>query len=134
MNVYQAQKALDNAAKAVRPGGVIVWVGACEEGFGESVFERWLSEAKSSKDLIDRVKANFELGGHKAAAIALVLDKCEVIMVSKLPESDASKLFVKPCADLDSALAAALGKAGPGAKVLVMPYGGSTLPGLVPAT
>jgi nickel-dependent lactate racemase len=133
INVYQAQKALDNAAKAVRPGGVIIWVGACEEGFGESVFERWLTEAASPKDLIDRVKADFELGGHKAAAIALVLERCEVLMVSRLPESEAAKLFVRPFGDLQSALAAALEKAGPGSKVLVMPYGGSTLPGLVPA-
>ncbi|MDR1657060.1 MAG: nickel-dependent lactate racemase [Deltaproteobacteria bacterium] len=133
INVYQAQKALDNAAKAVRPGGVIVWVGACEEGFGEAVFERWLNEAANPKDLIERVKADFELGGHKAAAIALVLQRCDVFLVSKLPEATAEKLFVKPFHDLDGALKAALDRVGPGGKVLVMPYGGSTLPELVPA-
>lgn len=133
INVYQAQKALDNAAKAVRPGGVIVWVGACEEGFGEDVFEKWLNDASSHKDLIDRVKTDFELGGHKAAAIALVLERCKVLMVSKLPEAMARKLFVEPFQDLPTALKAALSHVRPEAKVLVMPYGGSTLPGLVPA-
>ena len=84
INIYQAQKALDNAAKAVRPGGVIVWVGACDEGYGEDVFARWLKEASGPGDLVARVKADFQLGGHKAAAIALVLEKATVFMVSNL--------------------------------------------------
>jgi nickel-dependent lactate racemase len=130
INVYQAQKALDNAAKAVRPGGVIVWVGACQEGFGEEVFERWLSEAERPEDLIGRVSSAFELGGHKAAAIALVLARCRVLMVSDLPEAMASKLFVTPFRELGPALDEALKIAGPDAKVLVMPYGGSTLPSI----
>jgi nickel-dependent lactate racemase len=130
LNVYQAQKALDNAAKAVRPGGTIVWVGACQEGFGEETFERWLAEANAPGDLVARVKESFELGGHKAAAIALVLERCRVLMVSELPEADAAKLFVEPFRDLGAALEAALAPLGPEAKVLVMPYGGSTLPAI----
>jgi nickel-dependent lactate racemase len=128
INVYQAQKALDNAARAVRPGGVIVWVGACDEGYGEEVFARWLREASTPGDLLTRVKADFQLGGHKAAAIALVLKKAKVFMVSNLSEEMASGLFVRPSPDLPGALASALAEAGPAAKVLVMPYGGSVLP------
>ena len=133
INVYQAQKALDNAARAVRPGGAIVWVGACDEGYGEEVFARWLQEASGPDDLIRRVKSDFQLGGHKAAAIALVLDRAKVFLVSNLTEDLARSLFVQPAADLPSALAAALAEAGPKARVLVMPQGGSTLPTLVPA-
>jgi nickel-dependent lactate racemase len=130
INVYQAQKALDNAAKAVKPGGAIIWVGECAEGFGEDVFERWLNEAKTHQDLIERVGASFELGGHKAAAIALVLERCQVLMVSSLPAAEARKMFVEPFDRLEAALSSALGRLGPGAKVLVMPYGGSTLPAI----
>jgi nickel-dependent lactate racemase len=128
INVYQAQKALDNAAKAVRVGGSIIWVAQCAEGFGEDVFERWLNEAKKPVDLVNRVKTNFELGGHKAAAIALVLERCKVFMVSDLPTDVAKKLFVEPKPNLDSALESALAHSGNQAKVLVIPYGGSTLP------
>ena len=131
INVYQAQKALDNAARAVRPGGIIVWVGACDEGYGEDVFARWLKEASAPGDLVARVKADFQLGGHKAAAIALVLEKAKVFMVSNLSEEMARGLFVRPASDLAGALDAALSEAGPEAKVLVMPYGGSVLPQLI---
>jgi nickel-dependent lactate racemase len=130
INIYQAQKALDNAAKAVRPGGAIIWVGACDEGYGESVFERWLVESRSPADLIGRVKTSFELGGHKAAAIALVVERLKVFMVSNLPDHLCSRLYVSPYPDLDSAIKATLEYLGSQAKIMVMPYGGSTLPGI----
>ena len=37
INLYQAQKTLDNVAGAVRDGGVIVLVARCREGFGNKV-------------------------------------------------------------------------------------------------
>ena len=54
LNLYQTQKALDNAKHAVRPGGIIILIGSCKEGLGEKCFERWIQEAKCSHDLIDR--------------------------------------------------------------------------------
>ena len=42
MNLYQAQKALDNAGKAVRDGGSIVWIASGVEGLGEKHFEEWM--------------------------------------------------------------------------------------------
>ena len=71
LNLYQTQKALDNAKHAVRPGGTIVLVGSCKEGLGEATFGRWIQEAQKPSDLTDRVQRHFELGGHKAAAIVL---------------------------------------------------------------
>ncbi|MGD9156249.1 MAG: hypothetical protein PVG90_12220 [Bacillota bacterium] len=38
------------------------------------------------------------------------------------------RLFMRPFASLDEALAQAFGELGGDAKVLLMPYGGSTLP------
>ena len=128
MNVYQAQKALDNAARAVRPGGVIIWVAECPEGYGEDVFETWLNEAHEPQDLVSRVSQNFELGGHKAAAMALVREKAEIFMVSSLPESAMKNMFVTPMKDVESAIARALELLGPQARIVAMPYGGSILP------
>ena len=34
INAYQAQKALDAAVQAVKPGGTIIWVAECREGLG----------------------------------------------------------------------------------------------------
>ncbi len=130
INVYQAQKALDNAIKAVRPGGVVVWLGECAEGLGEHVFERWVNEADSPDDLIQRVEKEFELGGHKAVAIAMAVKKARVFFVTALPPDLAKKLYVEPFADAQTALDAALKLKGPDAGVLIMPHAASTLPRL----
>lgn len=128
LNLYQAQKALDNARLAVRPGGVIILVAKCPEGFGEPTFEEWMRSAGRPEDLITRLRQRFVLGGHKAAAIALTLQRAAVFLVSALPAALVRQCFFEPYATVQQALAAALERVGPGASVLVMPQAGSTLP------
>lgn len=128
LNLYQTQKALDNAKHAVKKGGTIIVVGSCREGFGESVFEEWIAAAPDARSLIDRVRRDFRLGGHKAAAIAMVLENADIVLVSEMPEETVRAAFLTPAASAQEALDAALAKYGPDATVIVMPHGGSTLP------
>lgn len=128
LNLYQTQKALDNAKHAVRDGGIIILIGSCKEGLGEKTFGTWIEEAKQPKDLVDRVKTNFQLGGHKAAAIAMVLEKADVYLVSEMEEALVRKCFLQPYETAQKALDAAFAKLGTNAKIIAMPCGGSTLP------
>lgn len=128
INLYQAQKALDNAKHAVRDGGVIILVASCKEGYGEEVFHRWIQRAKEPGEMVTEIQHNFELGGHKAAAIAMVLAKCDVYLVSDLSDDVARKTFLTPYKQLQAAYDAALQKLGSDSKVIVMPFGGATLP------
>ena len=128
LNLYQTQKALDNSKHAVRDGGVIILVGSCREGLGNKVFEEWMLTAKSPQDLVDRIQADFRLGGHKAASIALVEQKADVYLVSEMDSEMVLNIFMTPFESVQAALDAAFAKLGTEAKVLVMPYGGSTLP------
>lgn len=130
LNLYQTQKALDNSKHAVKDGGVIILIGSCREGFGEKVFEEWIRSAPTSHALIDRISQEFVLGGHKAAAIALVMEKASVFLVSELPEDTVRQAFMEPFTSVQAAFDAAVEKLGGDAAVLAMPYGGSTLPGL----
>lgn len=128
INLYQAQKALDNAGHAVKEGGTIVLVASCKEGFGEDVFEEWLVQSETTDDILNRIRESFRLGGHKAAAIAALLKKAKVRLVSDLPDDTVRSIFMTPCPGTDTALQDALQEQGDDASVLVMPYGGSTLP------
>lgn len=128
LNLYQTQKALDNAKHAVRKGGVIVLVGSCGEGLGEQVFEEWMFHAKRPEDLICRVRQKFELGGHKAATIAMVLENADIYLVSDLEPETVERLFMRPFPSVQAAVDTAMGRLGPHASVIVMPYGGSTFP------
>ncbi len=128
INLYQAQKALDNAKHAVRDGGIIILLAACTEGYGEEVFEKWIQVSTSPDDLVSRIRSNFELGGHKAAAIALVEKKAKIFIVSDMSAEMSSKLYMEPCGSMDEALEKAFAELGQDAGVLLMPHGGSTLP------
>lgn len=131
LNLYQTQKALDNARHAVRPGGVIVLIGSCKEGLGERVFEQWMTQSESPDAMIERIGRDFQLGGHKAAAIAMTLKKAEIYLVSDLEDDFVRSIFLTPQPDVQTALHRAFAKLGPDATVLAMPYGGSTLPRIV---
>jgi len=128
INLYQAQKALDNAKHAVRDGGIIILLASCTEGYGEKVFEQWIKDSSSPDDLVNRIRSNFELGGHKAAAIALVEQKSKIFIVSDMPEEMTRKLYVEPFDSMQDALNKAFEVLGKNAGVILMPHGGSTLP------
>ncbi|MBR3842578.1 MAG: nickel-dependent lactate racemase [Christensenellaceae bacterium] len=128
INLYQAQKGLDNSKHAVKDGGVIILVASCKEGLGEKTFERWMTTSESVDFMAAEIGRHFELGGHKAAAIAMVMQKAEVYLVSDLEEDFVKGIFFKPFKTLEDAYKAAQAKLGEDAKVIVMPYGGSTLP------
>lgn len=123
INLYQAQKTLDNVSGAVRRGGTIVLVAQCAEGFGEETFAEWMTDMENPRVLIERIRERFVLGGHKAAAIADLLLKADVCLVSDFPEETVRRMGMRPFADAQQALAAALEKHGPAARVLVVPFG-----------
>ncbi|MBR5500217.1 MAG: nickel-dependent lactate racemase [Clostridia bacterium] len=130
LNLYQTQKALDNAKHAVRKGGTVILVGACQEGLGEKTFEKWMLEAPTAESMVERIGKDFQLGGHKAAAIAMVLQNADIYMVSEMEPDFVRSIFLKPYPSLQEAYTTALEKYGPNATVITMPYGGSVLPKL----
>lgn len=133
LNLYQTQKALDNAARAVREGGVIILIGSCREGLGGEVFRDWMTGADSPEEILSRyAREGFRLGAHKAAAIAAVLRKAQVFLVSELEEELVRSVHLVPQPSAQAALNAAFSRLGPRARVLAMPSAGSTLPCLTP--
>ena len=127
LNLYQAQKGLDNAKFAVKDGGVIIVSASCKEGLGEHVFEKWMLEY-SPEQRLENIQKDFQLGGHKAAAIAMVLEKADIYLVSDLTDEFVNSIYLKPYHSVDEAMEAAYAKCGKDAKVIVMPYAGSTVP------
>ncbi len=127
LNLYQAQKGLDNAKFAVKDGGVIIVSASCKEGLGEHVFEKWMLEYTPAQRL-ENIQKDFQLGGHKAAAIAMVLEKADIYLVSDLTDEFVNSIYLTPYHSVDEAMEAAYAKCGKDAKVIVMPYAGSTVP------
>jgi len=128
INIYQAQKAVDNANRAVKRGGTIVLLAECPEGCGEPTFEEWMTSARSLDDIFRRFGAGFELGGHKAYSLARVLRDKEVILVSSLNEAFVRGLFLTPAGSLDDALRLVESRRGAAYESIVMPCAGIVVP------
>lgn len=128
IDLYQAQKGLDNARCAVKDGGTIIFLAECKEGYGDKTFAQWLMEANCPEDIMERLAKGFVLGGHKAYAVARLVKDVEVFLISSLSNEVVKKAFMNPARTLKEALDAAFATHGKDANVIIMPYAGSTLP------
>ena len=131
INVYQAQKTLNNAYQAIKPGGTIILLAECLEGYGEATFENWIEEANIPDDIIKRLKNKFILGGHKAYSIAKLVKEVEVILISSLPQDKVRKLFFIPMENISQAINYIQDKYGEDFQAYVLPSGNTVLPQLV---
>jgi len=128
INLYQAQKGLENASYAVKDGGSIILLAECREGLGEATFEEWMLKARSPHDPVEWIQKEFKLGAHKAAVICMVLERVKVYLISSLDKNLVKDIFFIPAESAQDALNTALKEYGERAKVLVLPYANSTLP------
>lgn len=122
INLYQAQKALDNVKGIVKEGGEIILVASCEEGYGEKVFEEWMADVKDYEKLDKKIRQDFVLGGHKAVAISRLLTKTKVRLYSCFDKEETERLGFIKAGDLQSYLNGRFA-ALPDLKIVVVPTG-----------
>jgi len=127
INIYQAQKSLDNAKHAVKDGGIIILCASCKEGFENKIFEKWMT-TKTKEEMIKDIKENFVLGGHKAAAIAMTLMKASIYMVTDYNKEAIERIGFKYFSNLQDAVDSAEAKTNGKGIIILMPSGGSVLP------
>jgi nickel-dependent lactate racemase len=82
VNLYQAHKSIDMAFRAVAPGGTIVLLAACEEGWGPGSFVRWLAIGTLAEHR-DRLAGDFEVAGHTTYALKWKATQCRIVIVSE---------------------------------------------------
>ena len=56
INLYQAHKAIENASHAVKDGGTIILVAECGEGFANTKFEDWMTNATSLDEIREKTE------------------------------------------------------------------------------
>lgn len=108
----------------MKEAGSIILVAECREGYGNRVYEEWLKYGRD--EVIERFKSGFVMGGHKAALIAALSMKFDLYLVSSLPDEAVWKANFIP-STLKEAVDRAIAKHGDGARIMVIPYGGSML-------
>jgi nickel-dependent lactate racemase len=128
IDLYQAQKGIDNAKYALKEGGILLLVAKCRMGIGEESFVRLLSSASSPKDALHRIEQKFVVGYHKAAKMAEVGLWAQTWAVTDLEPQLLEKIFIRPFSSLQAALDEARKEKGKDAKVLVLLDGSLTIP------
>ncbi|HKO61426.1 MAG TPA: nickel-dependent lactate racemase [Pyrinomonadaceae bacterium] len=104
INLIQAHKALDMAAKACRQDGTIVLLAECADGFGRPDFLKWFVEP-DSRALAVRLRKEYEVNGQTAWALLSKAERYNVHLVSTLPDDDVRMMRMVPARSIEDALA-----------------------------
>ncbi len=128
IDLYQAQKGIDNAKLALKEDGIMILVAKCRCGIGGKAFADLLGSSDTPQAALDTIEKGYVLGYHKAAKMAEIGLWAQMWGVTDVDPEVISKLFIKPYGDLQTAIDQALEEKGKDASVLFLMDGGLTVP------
>ena len=128
VDLYQAQKALDNGKLALADGGILIMVAKCRTGIGPKPFFDLMASADTPKKVLEKISAGFKLGYHKAAKMAEISLWAQTWAVSELSDDEMRAVHLKPYHDIQKAVDDALAQKGADAKIIILPFGSMTVP------
>jgi nickel-dependent lactate racemase len=101
-NLYQIQKALENCQPAVKDGGCIVLISACEGGVGSDHFFElacgWDAQKNAPRD------GQFRFGSHKLSRVNTIGRRIDVRVFSTLEAETVERVFYKAIDDVQAFL------------------------------
>jgi nickel-dependent lactate racemase len=127
-NLYQAVKGMAAAERVVANGGTIVVAAACADGLpAGGAFARLLAAASGPPDLAAAGGAA-ETDRWQVQVLGRVLERADVWLHSDgLSDDEVRAAHLTPVGDVSEAVAGALDRAGPGARLAVLPEGPLTV-------
>ena len=133
INVYQMQKTMDNAACAVRKGGVVILLAECIEGSGSAKLEETFRRLGTPEAIRKELEDNFQIGANKAFAITRPISKAKFILVTALNRDLAKSMHFTAAVDtVEEALKLAHEYLGDHPSTIMMPEGSLTVPRVAP--
>ncbi len=127
INFIQSHKALDYGVQAVKPGGTVILLAACPDGFGNPTFFDWFRF--DDLDVFEKaLRERYEINGQTALATLTKARTWRVILVSGFTREQTERMGMEKADNLDAALQMAYEHLPADADVVVIPDGGSILP------
>ncbi|MFO7709555.1 MAG: nickel-dependent lactate racemase [Desulfobacterales bacterium] len=94
--LYQAQKGLNLASHALKPGGHILLLAASPQGVGDDIYFDYVSQFTSPEEVMQDFKASgFRMGAHKAYLFGRTLVNYNVAVFSDLDPGILSKCHLR---------------------------------------
>ena len=131
INLIQAHKSMEYASRALKPGGVMVLLAECRDGYGNATFFNWFGYATCA-ELESGLRKRYEINGQTAWSVKEKAERFRIVLVSKIPPEEARTMGMIPAATLAQAMELALPMLPTDYRAYVIPEGGNVLP--VPAT
>lgn len=131
INLYQTSKTLSNALAAVAPGGTMILLSQCREGFGDPDCEAQICAYDTMEEREKALRADFSIGGFVGFLFAETSENYHLILVTDIPKERFGRTKIQVAQTLDEAMALAAqwnGGSLDGVETVLMPYGGSTFP------
>ena len=119
------------AARIVKPGGLIILACECRDGVPQgSPYEALLRSGSSSEAILQGLlQAPHPVAEQWQAQIQTLIQRQATVKVfSTLPDDTVRACHLEPCGDIRQEVHAWLGRAGPQARVAVLPEGPLTIP------
>ncbi|MCC5909964.1 MAG: nickel-dependent lactate racemase [Clostridiaceae bacterium] len=130
MNLYQAAKTLINAKEAVKPGGTIIILSECNEGFGNDEVQQIIQDYDTMLERETALRKDFSIAKYIGYFISEAAANFHLIFVSSMEEHLVKRANIKVVNTIEEALAMTYGEKGNNLKTFLMPYGANTLPQL----
>ena len=133
IDLRQAHKGLENACRALRPGGSILHFAECPNGSGLRAIEDFLWRYDTYEAMERALREEFVVGGHKAYWLARLGHEYDVHLVSTLDPALVARCGFRPVPPdaYGSCLNELLARLPSSARVAAVPRSGFTLPVVV---
>ncbi|MCF7792967.1 MAG: nickel-dependent lactate racemase [Candidatus Cloacimonetes bacterium] len=131
IDLYQSQKAIENARNAIKEDGIFILVSACRQGIGNDNFYKLLSSCTTPNEVFSKIEKEYRLGYHKAAKFVDFMQKYQLWIVSEIDDEKLQKIFIKTKPDLQTAINDAIRIKGREADILIIREAGIIVPGVI---
>jgi lactate racemase len=130
INLIQAHKSMEYASRALKPGGVMILLAECRDGYGNATFFNWFRFAGCG-ELESALRKRYEINGQTAWSVKEKAQRYRIVLVSQLPPEEVCAMGMIPARTLKQALDLALPMLPEDFQAYLIPEGGSVLPVLI---
>jgi len=127
INLIQTHKSMEYASRALKPGGVMVLLAECRDGYGNATFFNWFSYPGCG-ELESALRKRYEINGQTAWSVKEKAQRFRIVLVSQLPPDEVQTMGMIPARTPQQALDLALPLLPEGFTAYLIPEGGTVLP------
>jgi nickel-dependent lactate racemase len=127
INLIQAHKSMEYASRALKPGGVMILLAECKDGYGNATFFNWFGH-ESCAELESALRKRYEINGQTAWSVKEKAEHFRIYLISELPAKEVRAMGMLPAQTPQQALEEALPLLPEDFTAYLIPEGGVVLP------